>query len=76
MKVVFARTDHILGNEAMLHTHVREPGSHTLMFSDKWSQLEVSYGKTTGKRQHTLPDHQQDTEEAGRTSDAVCAERR
>lgn len=34
-ELVFARTDHILGNEAMLHTHVREPGSHTLMFSDK-----------------------------------------
>ena len=27
---MFTTTDHILGNEAMLHTHVKEPESHTL----------------------------------------------
>lgn len=27
---MFTTTDHILGNEATLHTHVKEPESHTL----------------------------------------------
>lgn len=27
---MFTRTDHILGNEAMLHTHAKEQESHTL----------------------------------------------